>query len=138
VHGVAQFQTLGIVTFMINSDLKLSARICKSWAIFVCVIMHIILPPRWGINTAADIQLVILAILSVAPNRWLVFSASSFIIFLMISLYPLHVFIGAILPGSINIFIAGMMMAFFVFAPLPLSLIISYIRLKRGENIIYA
>jgi hypothetical protein len=59
---------------MSNQSLKSIALACKSLAIITSVVLPMILHPRWGVNPIADVQLVGLAVLSLIPNRWLVFS----------------------------------------------------------------
>ena len=125
---------------MSNKSLKLLALACKILAIFVSVVVPMILPPRWGVNPVADVQLVSLAVLSLIPNRWLVFSSASFFIFLLLTLFPFHVFFPLSVFSGVDIgsIAAGLMMSFSLFTPLPLSLIFSWMRFRKGEKFTYA
>ena len=125
---------------MSNKSLKLLALTCKILAIFVSVIVPMILPPRWGVNPIADIQLLGLAVLSLVPNRWLVFSRTSFVISLVLTMFPFHVYFSvSVFRGvDIGLIAAGLMMSLFLFAPLPLSLIFSRMRFRREERFTYA
>jgi hypothetical protein len=78
--------------------------------------------------------------LSLLPNRWLVFSRASFFIFLLLALLPLDVFFSYSVFKDVNVGLValGLLMSFGLFAPLPLSLIVSRIRVTRGEDFTYA
>jgi hypothetical protein len=125
---------------MSNQVLKSLALACKALAIVTSVVLPMLVGHRWGINPVADVQLVGLAVLSLIPNSWLVFSRTTFFIFLLLTLFPFRVFfhvsvfkdvdLGLVLPG---IFVAG-----FLFVPLPLSLVLSRIRFRRGDRFTYA
>jgi hypothetical protein len=123
-----------------NNSLEWLALGCKLLAIFVSVVIPMVLRPHWGVNPIADVQLVVLAILSLIPNRWLVFSGPSFFIFLLLALFPFRVFFSlSALRGADIATIAGeLLFAFLIFAPLPLSLIFSRMRLRRGDKFVYA
>jgi hypothetical protein len=124
---------------MSNQSLKQLALTFKILAIFVSVVIGLwLLHPRWGVNRVADVQLVGLAVLSLIPNRWLVFSRTSFVLFLLLTLFPFEIFfhISAYRDFDWRSIIV-MPMAFFVYGPLPLSLILSRIRFKRGEKFIF-
>ncbi len=85
------------------------------------------------------VQNSIQAFLSIIPNRWLVFSRSSFWVFLILAVLPLNVFLRADFTHvDILTLLACLPVAVVLFAPLPLSLIFSRIRLCRGEKLIYA
>jgi hypothetical protein len=125
---------------MTNPLLKSLAWTCKILAIFVSVVIPLwIFPPRWGVNRIADVQLIGMAALSLLPNRWLVFSRISFVIFLLLALFPFHFFFdisayrGLDLPSMIAIIIDV-----FFLAPLPLSLVFSRMRFQRAEKFTYA
>jgi hypothetical protein len=75
-----------------NQSLKSLALACKTLAIVVSVVVPMLLGHRWGVNRIADFQLVGLAVLSLIPNRWLVFSRITFVIFLPLMLFPFRVF----------------------------------------------
>jgi hypothetical protein len=118
---------------------KSLARACKILAIAGSVVVPLILHPRWGANRTADVQLVVLAAPSLTPNRWLVFSRISFVIFLLLTLFPFRIFLHIsayrdLDPGSVT---AIIMVALF-FAPLPLSLLLSRMRFMSGAKFMYA
>jgi hypothetical protein len=124
---------------MSNQSLKLLAWACKVLAIVGSVVVPLILRPHWGINRIADVQLIGLAVLSLIPNRWLVFSRISFVIFLLLALFPFRDYfhISAyrdLDPASVTAMIIGALF----FAPLPLSLVLSRMRFQRGDKLIYA
>jgi hypothetical protein len=126
---------------MSNQSLKVLSLACKILAVFFTVIVGLwILPPRWGVNPVADVQAVMLAVLSLVPNRWLVFSRISFVIFLLIALFPFHVFllISVFRGVDVGMVAVGLFVAFCMFAPLPLSLIFSRMRYQRGVRFTYA
>ena len=77
---------------MTNPSLKSLAWVCKGLAIAGSVVVPLLLHPRWGVNRIADVQLIGLADLSLIPNRWLVFSRVSFVIFLPLTLFPSQIF----------------------------------------------
>jgi len=125
---------------MTNPSLKSLAWTCKVLAIFISVVVGLwILHPRWGVNRIADVQLIGLAVLSLIPNRWLVFSRVSFVIFLLLTLFPFRVFfrISAFPDFDLGSLIA-MIIGLSFFAPLPLSLVLSRMRLLRGDKFTYA
>ena len=102
--------------------------------VFVPLILH----PRWGVDRTADVQLIGLAVLSMIPNRWLVFSRTSFVIFLLLTLFPFRVFFHTsdyrdLDLGSVIAMIIGVLF----FAPLPLSLVLSRMRFRRGDKFNY-
>ena len=126
---------------MSNQSLRWVALACKIWAIFVSVVIPLfILHPRWGLNHIADVQLVGLAVVSLIPNRWLVFSRISFVIFLLLTLSPFREFfhVSAYKDVDWGLVMGGTFMAIFLFGPLPLSLVLSRVRLRRGEKFTYA
>src|SRR6266403_2668655 len=127
------------ITAMTYPSLKSSAWACKIIAIFESVGMPLILHPRWGVNRIADVQLIGLAVLSLIPNRWLVFSRASFVLFLLLTLFPYNVFFHTSVfrdfdRGSLIAMIIGVLF----FAPLPLSLVLSRMRFLRGDKFTYA
>jgi hypothetical protein len=77
---------------MTNPSLKSLAWVCKGLAIAGSVVVPLLLHPRWGVNRIADVQLIGLADLSLIPNRWLVFSRASFVLFLLLTLFPFHIY----------------------------------------------
>jgi hypothetical protein len=125
---------------MRNETLKCLAIACKILAIVTCVVLPIIFRPRWGINRIADIQLVGLAALSLIPNRWLVFSRITFVLFLLLTLFPFRVFLhtSGFKGIDLGLVTAGIFVATFLFVPLPLSLILSRMRFQRGQKFTYA
>jgi len=125
---------------MTNQTLKFLAWACKVLAIIDSVGLPVLLRPRWGISQIADAQLIVLAVLSVIPNRWLVFSRIFFTTFLLLTLFPFRVFfhISAYKDVDLASLIAGIFVGLFVFASLPLSLVLSRIRLRRGDKFTFA
>lgn len=125
---------------MSNQSLKSLALACKTLAIVVSVVVPMLLGHRWGVNRIADIQLVGLALLSLIPNRWLVVSQITFVIFLLVTLFPIRVFfdVSAFKDVDMGSLLPGIFMAVFLFIPLPLSLILSRMRLQRGVRFTYA
>jgi len=121
-------------------SLKSLARTCKVLAILVSVVVPLILGHRWGVSRVADVQLLRLAVLSVIPNGWLVFSRISFVIFLLLTLFPFRVLfhISAYRDVDWAVLMVGIFVEFFVFAPLPLSLVLSRMRLRRGDKFTFA
>ena len=123
---------------MTNQSLKSLAWACKVLATLDSVVAPLILRPHWGLNRIADVQLVGLAVLSLIPNRWLVFSRTSFVIFLLLTLFPFRVFFHTsdyrdLDLGSVTAMIIGVLF----FAPLPLSLVLSRMRFRRGDKLYY-
>jgi len=124
---------------MINPSLKSLAWTCKVLAILVNVGGPLILHPRWGVNRIADVQLVGLAVLSVIPNHWLVFSRISFAAFLLLALLPFDPFFHVSSYRGLDVAsVTAMVIVVFFVAPLPLSLALSRVRLKRGDKFTYA
>jgi hypothetical protein len=123
---------------MTKLSLKALAWACKVLAILVNVGGPLILHPRWGVNRIADVQLIGLAVLSLIPNRWLVFSRMFFIIFLLLTLFPFRDYFRI---SSYRDFDLGQVPAMIIgvlfFAPLPLSLVLSRVRFQRGDKFIY-
>ena len=123
---------------MTNQSLKSLAWACKVLAIIDSVVLPLILHPHWGLNRIADVQLVGLAVLSLIPNRWLVFSRASFVTFLVLTLFPFRIFFHIpdyrdLDQGSVIVMIIG----FLFFAALPLSLVLSRMRFQRGDKFTY-
>ena len=77
-------------------------------------------------------------IIALVPNRWLVSSKIAFYIFLAISLIPFHTVFHLGIPQEVlsSLFV-GAFNALFL-APLPVSLIASFIRRQNGELVTYA
>jgi hypothetical protein len=124
---------------MNKQSLKLPAWVCKILAIAGSVVVPLILHPRWGVNRIADVQLVGLTVLSLIPNRWLVFSRISFDIFLLLSFFPFRIFFHISAYRDFDLrSVTAMIIAVLFFAPLPLSLVLSRMRLQRGEKFTYA
>jgi hypothetical protein len=116
--------------------------------------MHMSHPPRdaprdWG--TAAYFHRSYLEILvfsafalfSMAPNRWFVFSPIVLCIAILVALFPfgyvlVQTFTEPFNKISVVFSLANSVFFFTVFAPLPLSLIFSFWRLRRGEKVGYA
>jgi hypothetical protein len=123
-----------------NQSLKSLALACKILAIVMSVVLPMILRSRWGVNPIADVQIVGLAVLSLIPNRWLVFSGITFVLFLVLTLFPFRVFfhISAFKCVDLGLVLPGILMVAFLFIPLPLSLVLSRIRFQRGDRFTYA
>jgi hypothetical protein len=108
-------------------------------AIIGSVLVPLILHPRWGVNRVADVQLVGLAVLSLIPNCWLVFSRISFVIFLLLASFPFRIYFDAAAYSNLDLAsVTAMIMGVLFFAPLPLSLVLSRMRFQRGDKFIYA
>jgi|SRR6266436_3505448 len=126
---------------MNNQSLKSLAWACKVLAIVGSVVVPLwILHPRWGVNRIADVQIVGLAVLSLIPNRWLVFSRISFVAFLLLTLFPFRDFFRISTFSNLDLgsAIGGTIVLSFFFVPLPLSLVLSRMRLLRGDKFMYA
>ena len=126
---------------MSKESFKSLTQASKIIAIFFAVIIRLIIfPPRWGESSFNDVLTIVMAILSLLPNRWLVFSRVSFVLFLLIALFPLAAFIWASIFRHLGIgSVAIVMIALAcLFGPLPLSLILSRMRFRRGENFWFA
>ena len=126
---------------MNNQSLKSLAWACKVLAIVGSVVVPLwILHPRWGVNRIADVQIVGLAVLLLIPNRWLVFSRISFVAFLLLTLFPFRDFFRISTFSNLDLgsAIGGTIVLSFFFVPLPLSLVLSRMRLLRGDKFTYA
>jgi hypothetical protein len=124
---------------MDNQSLKLAALVCKILAIAGSVVLPLILHPRWGVNRLADVQLVGLAVLSLIPNRWLVFSRISFVLFLLFTLLPFRIFFHISVYRDLDLgSVIAMIFGVLFFVPLPLSLVLSRMRLQRGTRFTFA
>jgi len=119
---------------------KSVALVCKTLSIITSIVLPMIFRPRWGVYPVADVQLVALAVLSLIPNRWLVFSRITFVIFLLVALFPIRVFfhVSAFKDVDMGSLLPGIFMAVFLFIPLPLSFVLSRIRYQRGVRFTYA
>lgn len=93
-----------------------------------------------GFNGLAEAQVIAVAILCTVPNRWLVWFDVIFVLSLLVALFPLRAVIDiSSWNGMGTREIAGVILALaFLFAPLPISLILSRIRLRRGQKFMYA
>jgi hypothetical protein len=126
---------------MNNYSLKLPALASKILAITVSVVVPLwIFRPRWGVSMIADVQIVGLAVLALIPNRWLVFSRISFVVFLLLTLFPFRGFFRVapyrgVDPGLVAM---GTLVASLFYVPLPLSLVLSRIRFRRGDKFTFA
>ena len=124
---------------MTNQSLKSLAWACKVLATLDSVVAPLILRPHWGLNRIADVQLVGLAVLSLIPNRWLVLSRESFVIFLLLTLFPFQIFFRVSAYKDFDVgSVTAMVIAVLFFVPLPLSLVLSRLRFQRGDKFIYA
>lgn len=120
--------------------MKSVALACKTLSIITSIVLPMIFRPRWGVYPVADVQLVASAVLSLIPNRWLVFSRITFVIVLLLTFFPFHVFfhVAAFKGVDFGLAFPGILMAVFLFVPLPLSLVLSRIRYQRGDRFTYA
>jgi len=126
---------------MNNQSLKSFAWACKVLAIVGSVVVPLwILHPRWGVNRIADLQTIGLAVLSLIPNRWLAFSRTSFVTFLLLMLFPFRDFfrISTFSDLDLGSVLGGTIVLSFFFVPLPLSLVLSRVRFLRGDKFTYA
>lgn len=127
---------------MNDENLRLAAWASKTLSIFVSVVVPaaFIFRPRWGLNRSADIQLVALAVLSLIPNRWLVFSWPLFTLFLLAALAPFRVLLHAsgYHDAYWGLVIAAWLLAALFYGPLALSLVLSRMRFLRGSEFLYA
>jgi hypothetical protein len=78
--------------------------------------------------------LIALLVLAVLPNRWQVFSLATFTISLLIVLIPFYQIFDSLTEWSD---LLSMMPLMSLFATLPLSLIASFVRQRKGEKIGY-
>lgn len=124
----------------INSQsLKLLAYVFKLFATFVSVMPLWFFPIAWGTNPIGAAQTVGLAILSVVPNRWCVFSRTSFAISLLLAFFPFRVLFSFAHKGAPWGMVAGgVLVGCILFLPLPVSFVLSRARLQRGEKFVYA
>ncbi len=112
---------------------------CKILAIVMSVGLPLVLRPRWGLSAVADVQLIGLGVLALVPNRWLVYGRISFAVFLLLSLFPFRIFLELDAYknfGAVSAF--GMLVALVVFGPLPVSLVLSRMRLLGGKKFMLA
>lgn len=124
---------------MTNPSLKSLAWACKVLAVIGSVVVPLILHPRWGVNRIADVQLIGSAVLSLIPNRWLVFSRISFLISLLLSLFPFRDYFDISAYRDLDLgSVTAMIIGVLFFAPLPLSLVLSRMRFQRGDEFTYA
>ena len=116
--------------------------------------MHMSSPPRdapsdWGTTayfhrTYLEILVLsVIALLSVVPNRWLVFSPIVFGISVVIALFPFCFVVIENLSQPFNtigvVFSPfNLVSMIFIFGPLPLSLTLSFWRQRSGESVTYA
>lgn len=131
---------------MSDKDLKSVALAGKIIAILAWVFLPWFLGTYHNYNADHPIYLIengCMAMLSILPNRWLVFSRLGYYVFLSISCVFLLVSLSGMLlsasvPGDMALIAVGLLVVVFLFIPLPLSLIFSRIRYRRGEIFIYA
>jgi uncharacterized membrane protein YtjA (UPF0391 family) len=76
-----------------------------------------------------------LAVLALLPNRWLVFSPATFVISLLIALTPFCSISGALTEWPDLLWLMPVML---LLSLLPLSLILSFWRQRKGKKIGYA
>jgi hypothetical protein len=115
--------------------------------------MHMSTPPReapqdWGTpayfhRTFLEILVLsVIALISVVPNRWLVFSPIAFCVSLLIALFPLCFVLVQNFSQPFNtvgiVFAPSNLVAMvFIFGPVPLSLTLSFWRQRRRETVAY-
>ena len=135
----ASVEAIGVAWFMIRSDIDMlrattSPRDAEDWG-----------TPAYYHRLYSSIAIVsLLAILVVIPNRWLVFSRTVFGPSLIIALLPLCLSLFLIC-SEFHVFsekffetLEGSVIMILLSAPWPLSLILSRVRLRRGETFTYA
>jgi hypothetical protein len=113
----------------------------KLFAIFVSVaVPRFIFRPRWGVHLIANVQIICLAILSLIPNRWLVFSKVSLVTFLLLTFLPFRVLfdISGYREVDFGSAMPAILVAALFFGPLPLSIIFSRMLCRRGDKVLYA
>lgn len=121
-------------------SLKSLAWACKVLALVINVLLRVwILPPRWGADPKADVQIIGFAILSLLPNRWLVFSRIPFLLFLLLAMSPFRIFLSISALRNLDVAsVIAMFISVFFLAPLPLSIVLSRVRYSRGDKFTYA
>src|SRR5262249_51876497 len=112
----------------------------KSVAIvFEAIVPFLILKVHWVRHPVADVQIVLLGLLSLIPNRWLVVSRVSLGISLVLAIYPLHIFLQSANFRDFDIsLIVSMIVALCFMIPLPVCLVLSRIRYQRGAKFLFA
>jgi hypothetical protein len=130
---------------MSNQNLKSLAMACKILAVAVWVLAPWILGSYYH-HTIYDIhdigyifENVILAVLSLVPNRWLVSSKVALGISSLAALIPVCTLFLAdnlFFSGIGDLFILAVVLGFLL--PLPLSILFSYLRFRRGEKFTFA
>jgi hypothetical protein len=127
-----------------NQNLKLVSIITKVVAILAWVFLPWLAGMYRHYNTFFFVQNSIQSLLAIIPNRCLVFSRLSFCVFLTLALLPLDwfLFYPPTFTGTdindIPLIVVVVFVWLFLFTSLPLSLILSRIRFRRGEKFIYA
>jgi hypothetical protein len=133
---LASIEAIAVAWFMIGLDVNLLLATTPSRDA----------PDDWG-TPAYDHRLYVsiaitslIAVLVVVPNRWLVFSRAVFGPSLIVALLPLCFSLFLICSLFRELFETAMFGAIMILlsAPWPLSLIISRMRLRRGEIFTYA
>jgi hypothetical protein len=121
-------------------DLKALARVSKVLAIVDCVVVPLVLRPRWGVSRIDDAQLVALAILSLIPNRWVAGTRFLFGTALLLSLLPVRVFLHTSVFKDLDLAsaIGAGIVVPLVFVPLPLSFVLSRMRFLRKDRFVFA
>ena len=123
---------------MTNESLRSLAFATKLIAIFCAVVVHILVfRGRFTGDPVLDAQDVVPAFLALTPNRCLVSSRASFTSVLLIALFPFRVFFYPH-DGDITAVAVIATFAFFAYGPLPLSFILSRMRIQRGVRFLYA
>ena len=123
-----------------NKALKPLARVFKTLAIVDCVLVPLVLHPRWGISRIDDAQLIALAVLSLTPNRWVAGTRFLFGTALLLSLLPFRIFLHTSVFRDFDLAsaIGAGIVVPLVFVPLPLSVVLSRIRFLRKERFVFA
>src|SRR5215831_10654045 len=115
---------------MKSQYLKWFACLCKTFGIFISVFVGplLIAATRRNVNAFADAWVICMAVLSMVPNRWLVSSRISLVIFLLPTLVPFRVFFETSFYRNLDLpSVISMFIVLFFSAPLPLSLVLSRI-----------
>lgn len=123
-----------------EAQLKPPALACKIIAVLIWVFVATVFGHHWAGDSVAVAKQIVLTVLSLVPNRWLVFSRISFVAFLLISMIPFWSFLDPAYYRNIDVSSLALLLIFslFLFSPLPLSLILSRMRLIRGGRFLIA
>lgn len=124
---------------MNDASLKQLAWTFKIFATLVWLAgSFLILSSRRGVSSFADVYIFLLALLSLLPNRWLVFSQARFGTFLILQLLPVRILFYGFRGVEPKETLGLILLFAFLFLPLPISVALSRIRFRRGQRFTYA